>query len=142
MMGLSSGASVVESSFHPGFQDMLEFVRQSAVDPHQVRLQCQCPFPFLSMTTVNSLSPCESCGLFLEKHFFGNKIIISELGFLKVAFFHACQQGEKVCQVSDSLSSLLLYHKKAFSKFRHFLRTKNVFELLSRIVTIFFTANF
>ena len=36
-MGLSSGSTVTESLFHPGFQDVLEFVRQcSLTDPNQV----------------------------------------------------------------------------------------------------------
>ena len=37
LMGLSSGSTVTESLFHPGFQDVLEFVRQcSLTDPNQV----------------------------------------------------------------------------------------------------------
>ena len=37
LMGLSSGSTVTESLFHPGFQDILEFVRQCSLsDPNQV----------------------------------------------------------------------------------------------------------
>ena len=39
-MGLSSGSTVMESLFHPGFQDVLEFLRQCTLpDPNQVCLR-------------------------------------------------------------------------------------------------------